>query len=71
MEKAQGAVEKVAGRLANTAGRPIDSTEPKADTVDLSSDMVALLRARNEFQSNARVIKTGDDMQKTLLNLLA
>jgi flagellar hook protein FlgE len=33
--------------------------------------MVAMLAARNQFQSNARVIQTADDMQKTLLNLLA
>ena len=66
MQQAQGAVEQVAGRLAKAAGPP-----PSGDRLDLSSEMVALIQARNEFQTNARVVKTGDDMQKTLLNLLA
>ena len=66
MEKAQGAVEQVAGRLAKATGSP-----PSGDTVELSSEVAALLEARNAFQTNARVIKMGDGMQKTLLNLLA
>jgi flagellar hook protein FlgE len=33
--------------------------------------MVEMLAARNQYLSNARVIQTGDDMQKRLLNILA
>jgi flagellar hook protein FlgE len=33
--------------------------------------MVEMLAARNQYQSNARVVQTSDDMQKKLLNILA
>jgi flagellar hook protein FlgE len=33
--------------------------------------MVAMLAARNQYQTNARVIQTADDMQKKVLDLLA
>ncbi|MCU1238233.1 MAG: hypothetical protein JWP63_6200 [Candidatus Solibacter sp.] len=65
MQQASSTLEKAAGKIAK-------ATDPAAvDQIDLSSEMVALLDARNQFQTNARVIQTGDDMQKTMLNLLA
>jgi flagellar hook protein FlgE len=73
-------MSQVAERIAKATGYPVDTTAGQSadsspssarDTVDLSSNMVALLQARNEFQTNANVVKTGDTMQKTLLNLLA
>jgi len=64
MEKAQGTLQKTAEHIAAVSPETSDS-------VDLSSDMVAMLAARNEFQTNARVVQTADDMQKKLLNLLA
>jgi flagellar hook protein FlgE len=41
------------------------------DTVDLSAAAVALLQARNNFEANTKLIKTADQMQQTLLNILA
>ena len=64
MQTAQSTLEKTAERIAAVSPETSDS-------VDLSSQMVAMLAARNQFQSNARVIQTADDMQKKLLNLLA
>jgi flagellar hook protein FlgE len=64
MRNAQSTLEKTAERIAAVSPETSDS-------VDLSSQMVAMLAARNQFQSNARVIRTADDMQKQLLNLLA
>ena len=64
MRNAQSTLEKSAERIAAVSPETSDS-------VDLSSQMVAMLAARNQFQSNARVIRTADDMQKQLLNLLA
>ena len=40
------------------------------DSVDLSTDMVNLIQARNDFAANAKVFRTGDEMAKTLLNML-
>jgi flagellar hook protein FlgE len=39
--------------------------------VDLSTEMVSMLSARNQFLLNARVIRTAEDMQKSLLDVLA
>ena len=64
MLDAQNRFEKAAERIAGASTQPTDA-------VDLSTDMVEMLATRNQYQSNARVIQTGDDMQKKLLNILA
>jgi flagellar hook protein FlgE len=57
--------------LQNTAERIATVSPETSDSVDLSPQMVAMLAARNQFQTNARVIQTADDMQKKLLDMLA
>jgi flagellar basal body rod protein FlgG len=64
MQNAQGRFEKAAERIAGASTQPTDS-------VDLSTDMVAMLVARDQYQTNARLVHTADDMQKKLLNVLA
>jgi flagellar hook protein FlgE len=64
MQSAQSTFDKTAARIAAVSPE-------SSDSVDLSSDMVAMLAARNQFQTNARVIQSADDMQKKLLDLLA
>ena len=63
-QDAQGRFEKAAERIAGGSTQPTDS-------VDLSADMVDMLAVRNQYLSNARVVQTGDDMQKKMLNILA
>ena len=63
LEAAQGSLQKAAERIAKAA-------DPGADSIDLSTEMVALLAARNQFASNARVVQTGDEMSKMLLDVL-
>ncbi|HUA22199.1 MAG TPA: flagellar basal body rod C-terminal domain-containing protein [Bryobacteraceae bacterium] len=43
---------------------------PPSDQVDLSTAAVALLESRNSFDANIKVLKTGDEMQQTLLNMI-
>ena len=64
MQNAQSTFERTAARIAAVSPETSDS-------VDLSSEMVAMLAARNQFQTNAHVIRTADDMQKKLLDMLA
>jgi len=71
MSVALGGMRNVQSTLERTAERIAAVSPETSDSVDLSSQMVAMLAARNQFQSNARVIQTADDMQKTLLHLLA
>ncbi len=63
MRNAQSTLEKTAERIA---GAP----SPAADSVDLSTEMVGMLAAGNQFQANTRVFQAGDQMQKKLLDIL-
>jgi flagellar hook protein FlgE len=65
---AQGSLERTAQRIAGASAKP--TAEP-TDTVDLSTEMVNLLAARNDFKANAQVFHAGDQMQKKLLDILA
>jgi flagellar hook-associated protein FlgK len=56
----------------NLAARQIaQSADPNAgDTVDLSTEAVALLEARNAFTANVKVAKTVDEMNRSLIDML-
>ena len=71
MSVALGGMRNTQSTLEKSAERIAAVSPETSDSVDLSSQMVAMLAARNQFQSNARVIQTADDMQKKLLHLLA
>jgi flagellar hook protein FlgE len=61
MTQAETSVNQIAARLA----------QPASDTVDLSSEMVSLIGARNEFATNAKVAETEDQMTESALSILA
>ena len=68
MSQAVSRLNTAASRIARA---PLQGTPPDAqDSVDLSSEMVALLASRNDFEANTKVVKTFDEMTKTLLNIL-
>ena len=64
MQDAQSTLQKTANQIASVSPE-------NSDSVDLSSQMVAMLAARNQFQTDVRVVKTADDMQKKVLDLQA
>jgi hypothetical protein len=64
MRDAQTNLEKMAERVAGASASTPDS-------VDLSTEMVGMLAARDQFQLNARVFQTSGEMQKKLLDILA
>ena len=68
VDAAQARFEKAATGVVAAAG---GSDAGGVDTVSLSDATVALLSAKNEFSANIRVAHVADDMQKTVLNLLA
>ncbi len=55
----------------NTTANKIANFPQGGDTLDLSSDMVSLMSARDNFMANVGAAKTGDEMQRTLLNMIA
>ena len=64
MKQAEESLQKTASRLAGAG------VAGAGDTVDLSAEMVALIEARNEFAVNTKVVRTEDQMTKSLLNIL-
>ena len=74
MQKAEAQLGKAADKIAQLPNA-VDSgtagaTGSPGDTVDLSTQMVALLGARDNFMANVEAFKTGDSMQRTLLNMV-
>jgi hypothetical protein len=61
LQTAQDMLENSTKRITNFA---TTQSDPAADVVEL-------LSAKEQFQANARLIRVGDQMQKTLLDLLA
>ena len=60
---AERAVERTATRLT-ASGDP-------AAMVDIAGEMVNLMQARNDFAANLKVLKTGQEMQRPLLDIFA
>ena len=71
MERAQTQFEKAAAKIAQipAVAKP-GQTAQSGDSVDLSAQMVAMMSARDNFMSNVEAAKTGDQMQRSLLNML-
>ena len=67
---AQGSFDRAAQRIADASNQSNRSVQPP-DSVDLSTEAVTLLAARNQFQANAQVFQVGDKMQKKLLDIMA
>ena len=68
MVRAEAALDKTARRLAHM---PVSVEEAAGDRVDLGSEMLALLAARIAYRTNLRIIETGDELQRSTLDLLA
>jgi len=72
MQKAETQFQTAAGNIAQLSAAPQGPPNPQApDSLDLSSQMVALLGARDNFMANVGAAKTGDEMQRALLNIVA
>lgn len=69
LQHAEARVEQTAGRLARIGTQSVDGMP--TDTVDLGQEMVALLAASNDFRTNLAVLKTGDEMARQVVDLLA
>ena len=70
---AQSSFDRTAQRIADSSTQstqPNRFTQPQ-DSVDLSTEAVTLLAAKNQFQASAQVFQAGDKMQKKLLDIMA
>jgi flagellar hook-associated protein FlgK len=66
MNRAATSLDRTAAKIAYSA-----DSEPGADSVDLSAEMIALIEAQNSFSANANVAHTYDEMSQTLLNTVS
>lgn len=63
LRRAEARVESAASRLAH-------SSDPN-EQVDLATGMIALMEGQNAYAVNTKVLKTADQMEKHLIDILA
>ena len=61
MLQAETAVNQIAARVA----------EPASDSVDLSTEIVSMMAARNSFSLNVKLAQVEDQMTHSALSVLA
>ena len=64
LDRAESSLNQSAAKIAQ-----IGSNGP-SDSVDLSSELVTLLQARNSFQTNVAVLQTENQLTKSSLNIV-
>jgi hypothetical protein len=69
LNQAQARFDQTARRLASIGAR--SPAAVLADPVDLSTDMVSLISARNQFATNLRVARTAGEIERQAIDLLA
>jgi len=69
MEQAEAQLEASASAIAQAGISSADGAN--LDVVDLSSEMVAMMSARNQFELNVSTLKTANEAQKSLLDVTA
>jgi len=62
--RAESSLNQAAAKVA----QPV--TAESGDSVDLSSEVVSLIQARQGVETNIAALKTEDDLTKTLLNVI-
>ncbi len=55
----------------NSAAARIAKISDPTDSVDLSAEAVNVLQARTSFEASIAVLRTANDMQKSLVDLFA
>jgi flagellar hook protein FlgE len=80
MSRAAGSFDVAAARIARTGQSPANAPSPSTssaaagntdgDTVSLSSSMVSLLDARNNFEANTKTAAVSDEMTQTTLDMI-
>jgi len=68
LNAAETKLDQTASRIA---GGGAGLSGPPADSVDLSTEMVNLLTAKDQFAANLKSIEAGDQMTKHALDILA
>ena len=70
LEMASAQLDAAAAAIAGASAASASQPHP-VDSVSLSEEMVALMSAQNLFATNVAVLKTADQTQANVLNVLA
>jgi flagellar hook protein FlgE len=76
MNRASGSFDAAAARIARAGQSPASaptasaSTAAVGDTVNLSSSIVSLLEARDNFEANTKTVAVSDRMTQATLNMV-
>jgi hypothetical protein len=69
LSSSQAQFDVAAGQIARSPLADQGKVAPQ-DQVDLSTALVALLQSRNSVEANLKVLKTADEMEKKLLDVV-
>ncbi len=58
-------------QAAQNIARGPSSAAPEGDSVNLSTQAVPLIEAKNSFEANPQALKVGDEMTQTLLKAVS
>lgn len=70
LQQAQGQFAKTAQRIAQVGLNTGQSSQAPADSVSLSDEAVALLGAKNQFDTDIKLAQTANEMDKATLDLI-
>jgi flagellar basal body rod protein FlgG len=62
--------DRASASLNQAATRIAAIGQPSGDSVDLSTEMVGLIQARNDFSANVTVAQTSDEVTQSLLDIV-
>ena len=67
LARAQTSFDQAAAKIA----QPVSVDQNPQDQVSLSDNMVALMQSATDYKANLKSLEVSNDMQKSLLNILA
>jgi flagellar hook protein FlgE len=69
LQQAESQLNSVASQINNVGS--LASGGGNVDAVDLSEEMIAMMSAQNLYQENLATLKTADQIEQSLINLMA
>jgi flagellar hook protein FlgE len=72
MSRASADFDRAASNIARASlpAQPMQKEALPEDTVDLSTSMVNLLQAKNDYSANTKTVHVMDEMTQTLLDMV-
>ena len=69
MSRASADFDRAASNIARYSV-PLQKADPPHDTVDLSTEVVDLLQAKNDFAANTKTFRVFDEVNRNVLDMI-